>query len=255
MKRKLKQKQYPQQTGEYIVKVKTEQSTCNWQGFPTARLQISVGQEYHEGSKLQALADWVAPRFTRAKVCVDDTLQRFNLMFEKNIGMEAARIIADHAGLSWIERNWKTLSALPQVEIVRWDSWLAHPSYHHNYSQIEALYAHNASFKDAIDSTILGFWERRKEMKPSLYTEDSKGKFSMLSRAYLLEEIAASCAMFEEEGAIDIYPGSIVFTLPIFRTLPEGAPENFNKGHFCRVGFSRNKVITQNNEPKAFTIL
>ena len=44
--------QYPPQDGAYAVKVK---NGAGWNAFDTARLQISVGQPYHEGDKLAAL--------------------------------------------------------------------------------------------------------------------------------------------------------------------------------------------------------
>ena len=71
--------QYPPQDGAYAVKVK---NGAGWNAFDTARLQISVGQPYHEGDKLAATADWVRHRFGRVIVCVNDTLQRFNHAFQ-----------------------------------------------------------------------------------------------------------------------------------------------------------------------------
>jgi len=62
---------YPPQTGEYKVMVK---SGAAWRDYDTARLEISVGQPYHEGAKFEATVDWVKHRFSHSIVSVNDTL-------------------------------------------------------------------------------------------------------------------------------------------------------------------------------------
>jgi hypothetical protein len=75
-------RQYPPQTGAYAVKPK---GGADWQRFDTVRLEISVGQQYHEGQKMAATLAWARTRFRGVAVLVNDTLQRFNLMFDKGL--------------------------------------------------------------------------------------------------------------------------------------------------------------------------
>lgn len=243
-------KQYPPQTGPYIVKVKTGQSTDNWQHFNVARFQISVGQEYHEGDKLRAVAAWSKPRFERVVFCVNDTLQRFNIMFERALTEEAAMNASSELGKEWVQRNLPIISGVPQAQIIRWDEWKERPAYSKGFLQTQWLYANNNEFKEAIDHNVQEIWTRRRRMRPDLYTPDRLKMFTALSTRYLIEEMSEFALMFEEEEAIDIYPGTTLFAATLFqgRTV-EGAPAGLGKGHFCRIDFSHNKNYDAGQAP------
>lgn len=236
-------KQYPPQTGPYIVKIKSGQSTDNWQDFDTARLQISVGQEYHEGAKLAALSSWCKHRFNKVVLCVNDTLQRFNLMFEKSIKEEKAKAETSKLGKEWAARAIPVISGIPNVQIVHWEEWKAQEGFQKGRLSTEWLYANNNEFKDSIDKNVTSIWERRAKAEPAVYTKERFDSFTSLSRQYLLEEITCFALMFEKEEAIDIYPGTTLFAATKFKgqTL-KGAPSGMEKGHFCRVDFSKNKA-------------
>lgn len=246
---KIKPYAYPPQIGAYAVEIKHEQSTHNWTNFAMARLQISVGQESHEGAKMKATAEWVSHRFHRTQVCVDDTLQRFNFMFAQDLSEKTARMVAEDAGTLWIERNLPFLSAIPNIEIVRWDTWLNEPGFAEARAQVEWLHINNAEFRSAIEDNILAFWQRRKSKDPVFYAEDRFEKFASTSRGYLLEETAAFSLMFEKDKAIDLYPGTVLLPVTLFQNKTvEGAPAGLGKGHFCRIGFARNKnAVLQDN--------
>lgn len=236
-------KQFPAQTGDYAVKIKSEQSTDNWQNFDVARLQISVGQDYHEGDKLRAVAEWAKGRFEKVVVCVNDTLQRFDLMFETGLDEEAAKSTCLVRGEEWLERN-TGLFTDGNVEFVRWESWLNDPGFEPVYRQIEMLYASNEEFKHAIDGNVAAIWERRRASNAVTYSFNRFKDFVDLSRRYLLEEIAVFAMMFERERAIDVYPGTVIFAATVFQGRDvEGAPSGLGKGHFCRIDFSHRKTL------------
>ena len=238
----MKNKQYPQQTGPYVVKVKSEQSTHNWQNFNTARLQISVGQDYHEGEKLQAAINWCKSRFDNVQICVNDTLQRRNKMFELNINEKEAFNITKREGQEWIDRNLHLFSAISNLEMRRWDSWEQEDNYFKAQQQIRWMYSNNIDFKNGIDSNINDIWKRRVSKTDPTYNENRYDEFFELSKEYLLEEISIFSIMFEKDNAIDIYPGTFIAAGLIFQnTHPEGAPSGLGKGKFCRIDFSKNK--------------
>lgn len=217
--------QYPPQTGNYAVKVK---NGAGWQEFDTARLQISVGQPYHEGDKFEATVKWASLRFKKVIVCVNDTLQRFNLIAEGYSEQEAQRITSD-LGREWIERNISLLRSLPNVEIKRWDTW-KNDDYEEVKHQIDELYRENIEFQVAVDTDITGF-TKRNDSKPEL------------CREYLLEETAVFSKMFRER-AVDIYPGSVLLPCRIFQgRAVKGAPNGLSDGHFTRIDFKRNHPI------------
>lgn len=242
----MKQRQFPAQTGPYTVKVKSEQCTAGWQNFSTARAQISVGQDYHEGEKLAALAGWLSPRFESVDICVNDTLQRFGLMFDHEIDESAARIMAGRDGHAWAARN-RHLFTDAHMRLVHWDTWLTDARFGRTHTQIRALYENNREFHHAIDGNIQSLWERRQRLHPGRYATARFIPFAGLSRQYLLEEISAFALMYADKTAIDVYPGTTIFAALVFqgRDVP-GAPEGLGRGHFCRVDFSRNKNMAAN---------
>ncbi len=238
----MKQKQYPPQTGLYAVKVKSEQSTHSWQDFNMARLQISVGQEYHEDEKLKAAIDWCKPRFNSVQVCVNDSLQRFNKMFELEVNEEDAFLITMREGQEWVDRNIHLFSSIPHLEIKRWENWKNNSLYRDYRRQIGWLYSSNDEFRRAIDDNISAIWERRQALEPELYTNSRHNEFAQLSWRYLMEEISIFSVMFETDKGIDVYPGTTIFAATVFQgRKAEGAPEGLGKGHFCRIDFSKNK--------------
>ena len=48
--------------------------------------------------------------------------------------------------------------------------------------------------------------------------------------------------MFEQNPAVDIYPGSVLLPCVIFRNRDlDGAPQGLNRGTFTRIDFARNE--------------
>jgi tRNA-dependent cyclodipeptide synthase len=241
-------KNYPEQVGPYIIKTKAEQSTHHWKDFNTVRLPISVGQEYHEGEKMAALAQWCEHRFDHVIFCVGDTLQRFNMMFEQDMGEDEAFMKTKSEGTSWIERNIPRFSHIKSLEIKRWDFWRKDPKYPGILDQVHVFYQENTQFYESIEKNIGHLWQRRQKAIPNQYTPSRFEYFTELSRRYLLEEIAVFCLMYEEEIAIDVYPGSVIFSAVLFqgKTVPN-CPSGLGKGHFCRIDFSRKEKVSAFN--------
>lgn len=196
-------RQFPPQTGPYHLQVK---NGAGWHDFDTARLQISVGQEYHEDGKLQATVDWINHRFDRAIVCVNDTLQRHNLMFEGLPESRALRCCLEQ-GEQWIERNRAILRGLPRLEIHRFDDWRRQPAFASELDRLRRLHASERSFRAAVDDEIRSFWQRRNR-DGGLSETYRFAAFAQHSTNYLLEETAACFVMFEQDRAVDIYPVS-----------------------------------------------
>lgn len=239
----MKKKQYPPQKGPLVVKVKSGQSTDRWQDFKVARLHISVGQEYHEGEKLRALAEWSKARFEKVIFCANDTLQRFNLMYEQAFSEAEAYQTASALGQAWITRNLTVIAQMEQAETVRWEQWKANSKYSKGFLKIEWLYQNNPEFKEAIDENILAIWKRKQKSDAILYDDKRFTEFASLSRQYLLEEMAVFSLMYETETAIDIYPGTTLFAATKFRGRSiEGAPDGLGKGHFCRIDFAKHQM-------------
>lgn len=215
---------FPPQTGPYAVKVK---HGGDWSLFSTARLQISVGQEYHEGEKFKATIAWAKPRFGKVIICVNDTLQRHNYAYKSTISKEEAFIRAQNAGREWIERNVAVIRSLPNYEIHRWEDWRNKDEYQAEHHQICDQYRKNSSVKDMVQQEVMTFWKRQ-AMKGDL--PYSFSDFKEASTDYLLEEIAAFFLMFKRDMAVDVYPGSVLL------------PCVLGGKSFTRIDFKRNAV-------------
>lgn len=193
---------------------------ASWKKYGSARLQISVGQPYHEGADFAEAAAWAASNFEKTIICVNDTLQRYN-------GPGARE-----AGNAWLERNKKTIDELPNVEVIRWDYWLNHPDFPSLYAELKNKYKTDPSFREAVDYEAAAFAVRQKPI--------SMGAFLERSRAYLLEECSAFQIMFRTPAA-DIYPGSSLLPCQIFKG-DEG--KGFTRVELKRSVFNR-KIAAQ----------
>ncbi len=198
------------------------------------RMEISVGQQYHEGDKLAAALDW-AERFEKVYLLIGDSPQRFNLMYEQGLSEPAAEALARQRGDQWLERNKGTLGEHPRFEVTRWNDWKLSADYINTRWQIGRLYRDLPEFSQAIDeATSLTFsrrgykdWER----------------FSALSRQYLLEESAVFALAYGKLGGFSAYPGSFLDTWDMFtkQEIPD-APAGFRNAHHAVLGFDHRAV-------------
>ena len=234
---------YPPQTGAYLVKVKTGQS---WKEYKTARLQISVGMPYHESDKFIATINWVKDRFEKVIICVNDTLQRYNLMYENDLNESDAKFKTMEMGRQWISRNLSSISLLNEPILYRWEEWIQNPEYEINLQKVENLYASNQEFREAVEKNIEEFWIRRQ--KNPTYQISNKSRFFALSRRYLLEETAVFSMMFSENKAVDVYPGTTLLPVTIFKGRQvQGAPAGLGMGSFTRIDFNRSPHLGHSN--------
>ncbi len=193
---------------------------ASWKKYDSARLQISVGQAYHEGTDLAETVAWAASNFKKTIICVNDTLQRYNAPGAKE------------AGDAWLERNKETINKFPNIKVTRWDYWLDHPDFPSLHADVRNKYKTDPLFREAVDNEAMAFAVRQKPI--------NMGTFLERSRAYLLEECAAFQIMFATPAA-DIYPGSSLLPCQIFKG-DEG--KGFTRVELKRSAFAR-KIAAQ----------
>jgi hypothetical protein len=134
--------QYPPQKGIYKVIVK---NTSKWKEYNTCRLQVSVGHgDKHEGEKFAASLNWAKDRFEKVVVCVNDTLQRHNLL-NKGMNEKTAYAMAYESGNQWIKENIKVQDS--KIEIIRWDYWLKHKDFNHYMTLVNNFIIKIKTFK------------------------------------------------------------------------------------------------------------
>jgi len=192
----------------------------NWQDTDSVRLEISVGQAYHEGSKLQAIVVWAKENFKIVTVTLGDTLQRYNLMM-KGISSEQAYAQSLREGDAWIERNADIIADLP---LLRWGDIVEHADFADARRKVNYLYASNAIVQKEVDEAILEVATRRG-------IAFAKGTlFNRLSENYLLEEIAGMAIANQLYPGVSAYPGQLPGLWNIMHMLPqEHLPTGLNE--------------------------
>lgn len=184
---------------------------------------------------------WAKSRFTRIMICVNDTLQRHNDRFD-GIEEVPAFIRAQMEGDRWIERNHSAFADLPNVELYRWEHWRNHPAYANEYNDINRQYQEGRAIRQAIDNEVMLFWKRRQ--KNGLVDAHCLSMFQLYSTQYLIEECSAFRVMFQQDEAVDVYPGSVLLPCALFKN--EGT---LGKHGFTRIDFSRNKQFQPQMAP------
>lgn len=227
---------------EYAVKVKKQLcSGQTWRAFKTARLLISVGQEYHEGAKLMAAVKWCAKRFDHVEILVGDTLQRHSLSL--NDGMDPAEAFekSRSAGDDWLARNAALIGTLPSVSVTRWEAWRVNGAFSPRLAQILSAYDRLPEFKEAVDEAAASYCARKSRIG-ALQDAGYRKKTLDLSYRYIFEELAIYSLIAEGEPVIDIYPGSCLSVIKRLQgAVPEELPASLGARSLCSIKLERIK--------------
>ncbi len=232
----------PLNDDECVVKVKR---AAGYKNYRAARFHVSVGQSYHEGSKFAATMEWATQHFDKIIICVNDTLQRHNLIFEGKTPEEAFEE-GYRLGSEWVERNTPYISAAMQnvdnVSSLRWETWHKHPEFEGELEHVNQLYNRDPFIKEEIDKEAEAFWKRRQASNG--HTDSfKKAQFIAHSIEYLKEECAIFRIMFREEPpAADVYPGSSLLPCRLFKEDDSDSTHGFTKIEF-RAAQNENIII------------
>ena len=193
----------------------------------TARLNISVGQPYHEGEKFLSLCEWVSRHFNKCVVNMCDSLQRHNLE-AMNISSKQAHSMALANGDAWIERNRNAIESLPNVSIVRWDDWRKGAYWDYAVERANHLYEGDLDFRDIVDGTAQKFISKR-DFNSQAELENA----TLYSKRYIMEEVAFALVSSFDDVA-DIYPGTYLPAFDYMRDNGIPAPQSMTSVSFKR---------------------
>jgi len=171
-------------------------------------LAISVGQDYHEGIKLETAINLIDKTFAKCTIALGDTLQRHNMMETDNPYQAALQ-----AGDEWLERNRPIFEKLSiPYEIQRWDRWLLQQDFQKQCDLIKTTYEYDPVFRIGFNKTVAIFSERLGKRCTDL---DLK-KTEQQSINFLLEECAIIMLMWQREKFDYItYPGEMIDALQV----------------------------------------
>lgn len=205
-------------------------SKWDWRSFDTVRMEISVGQPYHEGEKFAVAMDWARENFKNIVLIVADTSQRFNVMYHSGCTEQKATEISLQSGADWINRNKQHLYG---SQITRWDDWKK-GDYILNRAAVSRLYAEDSVFHETITQAMAEFSTRHK------IGESDMKRYLNLTEQYFLEETAVFATAFDKIGGISAYPGTFLETWEacILSNNPL-IPKGLKKAQWARLTFEK----------------
>jgi len=172
----------------------------NWKKYNCARIHISIPLLPSYDERSRSIIDWAKQNFAHVTLCIHDTLQRYNLMalgWDEKQAYDKALVNGD----DWLKANLPPSD--DDVEVIRWDSLLAHKDYPSVHEKICRIYEEDKDFSDALDSDSAVFAERCQKRG-----EPFNSARIALSRAFLLEEVSGLVLLCQGSSAADVYSGS-----------------------------------------------
>jgi hypothetical protein len=174
-------------------------------GDSTCVLPISVGWYYHEDEYFYPTLDLVNKKFSRCRIVVCDTLQRYSLQFlEDNTDFEKyARTLGDQ----WLKRHLHRIEKLNiPYKIERWDDCKQNESYINCKKKIEDEIATNNSFAANFYQTATYIYNNFMLHGRINSLTTKKNRFVASSVAYLIEECAVVLTWEKEQETVLLYP-------------------------------------------------
>lgn len=197
------------------------------------RMEISVGQPYHEGTRFSLAMEWAKNNHDQTIIFLADTQQRYNIAYFENKSEEDALDISYQRGQEWVTRNKDVIVDTPTVS---WNYFLNHPEFLNAKQAVHQLLQDNTKFKENLEHSAYDFCRR------SNIPDSDKAQFIHMSKEYLIEEVAGLSINYQEYPGISAYPGSFSGLWAQF--LDESPPkelEGLSNAHCVRLRFNRRK--------------
>lgn len=168
-------------------------------------LPISVGQEYHEGDKLEAIIHLINNKFMSCTIVIADVLQRHTLMLENNLSEAEAENIATSIGKEWLASQAKYISKLNIPHKIKfWYEWLNSEAYQSQRLITESLYRNNQQIQSAFDLSIEKFLNRN----PNFYNPSNQAFAKERALEYIKEECSIMPLWIKDKFHFEIYPAN-----------------------------------------------
>jgi hypothetical protein len=225
----------------YTVSVK---NGAGWRRYSGLRLLISVGQSYHNGSKLAAVVDWINrnPSVDTVQIAVNDLLQGWNDLANNIAGGKAFKD-AERKGDEWLGEHEDILCSFTSasVSVTRWGLWLDHPDYAATQNKLSELLKRE---ENGLASSIISASQEILARRTKHVPVSDPQRFLDYSREFIKEELIVLALMHKDEcpSMADVYPGSVLPCMRWFNDARQELPaelEPLKNRYFCRIDFNR----------------
>ena len=197
------------------ISVRVKKGRSVWRDSNTCRIIVSVGRPNHEEDKLTATIQWVNKNYKNCIFTLCDVLHRYNYI-TAGFSPTKAYITSKNDGDLWIERNKIAIESLTiPSKIIRWEYCLNHENFPSLLEKVTLLYEKNTQLQAAINSDINRFINTQK--KNRVVSFDKEQQMRKNGKDLLLEEIAGCSILIDETETIDVYPGSELKAIKLFR--------------------------------------
>ena len=180
-------------------------------------IPVSVGHPAFRGKKLRQLVTFVAAHARRSIFVIGDDLLRLNVMMRtgasESEALGVARLRGEQQAMSLQRERRRFPDADLALSFVR--DWTSRSSFLPYRLALERMSQTNSSFAKAIEQCAYAYLVSHQD-RPLAVSENSA---MMLSREFLLEEIAVFTILSHEGWSTEAYPGP---ELPVLIELAAG---------------------------------
>lgn len=169
-------------------------------------MPISVGQNlpFHEGEKFAATVALVNASFKSCTFVIDDSVQHYSMMIWSKEPERLLYFKALQEGDRWLARNRGICESLSiPFKVLRWNDWVAHPSYLSQSTLIHRQYEENSDYRQAINLAASEYIHRHSKRLESPLNQELALDYCV---KYLLEECTVMCLWALEGFDFELYP-------------------------------------------------
>jgi hypothetical protein len=168
------------------------------------RIQVSLFNPDCQGQAFQAALVWLFRAGCRhIEVQLADTLQRFNLQWQRHVRPDRATRLARACGENWIANNRDALrygeSVFTSFRLLTWDHWRTEGAVGEVVAELTNLAENDSRYSAAIERDIGSYFSRARRSLTAARRE--------LSKCFLIEESAVSSYTARFEPANELYAG------------------------------------------------
>lgn len=210
---------------------------------------VSVGKEKFEHKWVERFVNFIKEvKPQKTIVVVADSLQRFNIEVDENLGSDQAFNESIKRGEKWAQKYTQFFSDLEiNYEFMHWEALKEDKDFKGYFHEIEKLDKENEAFKEALSISSKEYSSRASRVNSS--TDYEKAKTN--SCKFLIEECAVFQVLAKDKNNLAIvYPGAVTDILAYAINHINENRSAENTFHWLDLRPTKNNKRKKNIEPK-----
>lgn len=168
----------------------------------TALFSVSL-RPFSKLTELGLIIEKAINTFGTCHISLCDSLQRYNLIWQKGMTIESAHQYTNRLGREWTEwlYDFFSNSSLVKPKVISWDSWLKNPKYSEKRHFVDTCYEQDANFREAVYISLTRYLDRVAEHHPDF----DRVQAESLSIEFVKEETAVFFLQSDEGYDFEIF--------------------------------------------------